>query len=235
MKKFINIIALCCLFTACDKTDNAELLESMFLGESTNGKQSQNDYGNIVIDDNIYAQNFQNPQNIKEWTIGSNDQATFSLSGGVYQIQAKKDFYFWQTFDINDSKDFQIEVSMSCNFLSGGTSLGLVFGVNNTRKSFGSFMYSSEIPLYIGHYDGSAWQEWFTKKGSPYDDTNYRISAHLYTIRKTGNKVSFYIDERFLYSTDYNFKINNIGFYLTKGGTIMVDYIWIDYISPISK
>ena len=233
MKKYLYI-ALCCLFTACDNTENEELLESVFFGTSQE-VLSQNSYTSMTPVAGIYSQEFSSQSSSKEWTMGNNEHGTFGIENDHYFIQAKGSFNQWMNFSVNETRDFQVEVSMSCNFLVGGTSLGIVFGASKDLKSYGSFMFSSEVPFFIGYYNGEKWEEWYSKSTAPYNETGYRNATHLYTIRKVGYKLHFFIDKKYLYSTDYSINLNNVGFTLSRGGVIMVDYIHVDYIETVKE
>jgi len=229
MKKKLYILILCCLSTACDRTENAEILEGVFFGRSQ-GNRAQSEYERMEPNASVYSQEFSDSNNCEGWTIGTDQYGMRGVENGQYFIQAKTGFYSWRNFEIDDTHDFQIEVYMACNFMQGGTSLGLVFGVNPDEKSYGAVLFDDNSSFYIGFYTGSKWEAWHNMKTTPYTEMAYRNAFHLYTIRKVGNKMSFFLDKKFLCSTDYMGKLSNIGFSLSKNGIIGVDYIHVNYI-----
>jgi hypothetical protein len=58
------------------------------------------------------------------------------------------------------------------------------------------------------------------------------VQIALFTVRKAGDKMSFFLDKSYLYSTNYDNFANNYGFTIPKNGVISVQNIKIDYISP---
>ena len=232
MKKIFYIIALCCLFTACDKTENEEMLENLFIGQP---QGYLTEYESMVPSTSIYCQEFSDPDNCSGWSIGENEYATYNIENGQYVIQAKKGFYNWKDFDVSENRDFQIEVYMACNFMLGGTSSGLVFGVNKTKGSYGTIRFDDSVPFYIGFYNGSKWEAWLNIKTALYTETAYRNAIHLYTIRKVEDKISFFLDKKLLHSTIYTGDLNNIGFSHSKKGMIIVDYVRVDYIEAVNE
>ena len=233
-RKNIYFLVLCCILTACDKTENEEMLENLFINQSYEHK-ALTEYASVVPSTSIYSQEFNNPDNCSEWNIGENEYATYSLENGQYIIQAKKGFYNWTSFEVSANRDFQIEVQMACNFMLGATSSGLVFGVNKTKGSYGAILFGNDVPFYIGLYNGSKWEAWFNIKTAPYTEPAYRNAVHLYTIRKVGDKVSFFLDKELLYSTVYTGSLNSIGFSNSNKGMVVVDYVRVDYIKVVEE
>jgi hypothetical protein len=229
MKKILLFLVITSLFAACDKTENEQAIENLFIGDDALAEnKTLNEYNAVELDEAIYRQDFNDPDSRGGWSVGTDNYSTRAIDNGQYFIQAKKGYYTWIDFDIDNNRNFQIEVYMSCNFLLGGTELGLVCGVNNS--TYAAILFGNEV-FYVGYYDGSKWIPWYAKNDAPYNETDYRNAIHLYTIRKVDNKLSVFMDQKYLCSTEYTLTLNNIGFYLSTQGIIEVDYIYVDYIT----
>ncbi|GHT31622.1 hypothetical protein FACS189434_01690 [Bacteroidia bacterium] len=227
MKKIFYIVALCCTFAACDKTENEEMLQEVFVGGDSGTPKK---YENMQPTTTIYHQEFDSEAGASGWTFGNNQYAQYAIENGQYSILAKQGFSLWRDFAIDATRDFQMEVYMSCI-----GNCGIIFD-RETQDKFG-IMYFNDKGFTAGRFNGSAgFEVWIQKNTVPYTETAFRNSVLLYTIRKVGSKVYVFLEKKYLYSTDYTFSKENIGFYLSKkNDAILADYIHIDYIEKVSE
>jgi hypothetical protein len=102
MRKIFYLVALCCAFASCDKTENEQNLVNLFTGNSSPALTYYDSIDYVgVVDAKLYY-----------WKEDSDEYATYDTVNGIYQISAKKDFYIWNTLEFDDNRDFQIEIKM---------------------------------------------------------------------------------------------------------------------------
>ncbi|MDR2361129.1 MAG: hypothetical protein LBD91_00150 [Prevotellaceae bacterium] len=229
MKKII-ILLIAGLFTACDGTENEQELVALFFGQPDQEEHpGLTDYSQIRYTGTVYYQAFHDEAS-SDWPIGSDEYATYELRDGEYIISAKQDFHIRNSLDLDRSVDFQIDMALKLQFNSAepNTYQGMVFGVDGRKYNMFVFVVQTGNPIYIGTYDGSSHSEWYKTS------LQTSVSAyHIYTVRKIGNQMSFFLDNRFLYYRNYDSFAPNCGVKLVDGGSISIDYIKVEYIEEI--
>ena len=61
MKKITLYLTICCVLLGCDKTENEEYLQKLFIGEVSESFSALTDYNSVNILENIYLEEFDNP------------------------------------------------------------------------------------------------------------------------------------------------------------------------------
>jgi len=228
MKKIFLYVITGCFLISCDKTENEQDILDLFFGESN--EQNNTSYEQMEPIENAYFQDFSSPES-SDWKAANDEYGIRGIKNGKFVIQAKKSFRIHQNFTIDPDHDFQIEISMRIDFASveQEKQCGIIYGVNN-NKTFNVFSLRNNTgtPLYIGEYDGSAYKKWYEKR-SALSTNDY----HLYTIRKHGIRMSFYVDKVFKYETEYKNFSANYGFLMPEYGEISVDYVRADYLLSV--
>ncbi|MDR0603121.1 MAG: hypothetical protein LBG80_02310 [Bacteroidales bacterium] len=224
LRNGISLALLINILVACDKTENEDAVKRLFIEAAPPSAPETNNYNNVVSASIVYLQEFKDAAT-SDWEEKSDEYATYTITDGNLSIKAKKDFYVWDKFNINSSMDFQIETGMAFNSPVKSKHHGLVFGINNPSYYYFTIIGGTDNSLNIGYYNGNKSALWYDKP-SVFSPSSY----HVYTIRKFGTKMSFFMDETFCYMTDYNDFTANYGFQIPKGATLLVDYIRIDYI-----
>jgi hypothetical protein len=217
---------------ACDKTENEQEIVDTFFGNEGGRVANPRNYDDIHIAENVYMQDF-NTNGDYGWPtgLGIND-GKFDVDADNYVITGtgKGPTGVWKDLpsDIY-SKDFQIEAFIKHDFLGNCKEQALLFGVEDNGNSmyFIECEYGNDPTFMIGKNSDN----WFTKQ--------IRLdlgSYHLYTIRKFGEKLYFFLDKSFLYTCNA-FNFQNYGFYVGKGttGAMYIDSVTIDYIAAKEK
>lgn len=204
IKTWIAILATCCLWTAAS---------------------AQRDYYDYAPTDRtpIYVDDFDD-EDSRFW-IGKNKEHRGKIKYGQYLFKSVsiglKPSYTAPRFDIDPSRDFVVEMRVSCN----GSGYGLVWGQDQSLERFfyfnlikKGFVIKNEKRTIIKGKIKKLVQEW-----------------NKITLRKVGDTYYFFINEALVYEMPYE-PIENIRFGVgTPGWRVFVDYFGLYYLNGPSK
>ena len=223
MKKITIILALAALcLAACDKTENEQGIIDLFIGnEDILSSPGLTDYNAIDYIGFV-------DESVSNWTEDESSNLSIVRTGGYLVFTGKNNCYVWHDISLNSSSDFQFEINMQLDF--SGTDydrrMGMIFGQSDREFNFYTVTrHSNSWTVSVGRNNNGTVTEWY-EKGITFNPS----AEHLFTLRKIGNKMSFFLDEKYLYTTDYDKFAANYGFLLPKFGVIKVQNIKIDYI-----
>jgi hypothetical protein len=226
MKHILLTILTASLMIACDKTDNELEIYNAFFGASDQ-PSALTDYEGVTTT-HIYSPDFNNTGGTDVVNWYSEGDGTATVSSGILHIEAANNnpAGIWFDFSpVSKAKNFQVEMSLKSDNFPTNSEQGLIFDINSSSKQFGYFAYSTATyPFLIGRLTGNNQTDWF-QGSTPINYSNY----HLFTIRKLGSRLVFFLDKQFLYAATTS-DFSTAGFYVGKKGTMLVEYVTVDEI-----
>ncbi|MFH2144191.1 MAG: caspase family protein [Bacteroidota bacterium] len=210
----------------CNKLLLFILVLSPFLSFSQTNYYDFNDDQKIII----FKEDFVDNSN--KWELGTNgpkltmisdDNLIFRISEQDALSTISKEVFF------DDTKDFEIEVSLKskinensgCGFMWGSDDYNFfAFMLNNTGYSIAKVDEFGKDEQFL------SWQSKFLKL----NDFN------KITIRKTGDKFHFFLNENYIIDADFsNFKGYSLGFIALDVISIYVDHIYVSYLQETTQ
>jgi hypothetical protein len=198
------------------------------------------------FDDLGYYEDFSDPERVELWrSLAAKNNGKAQSTNNIFVIAAPSNsFYIGQPLIINTKRDFQIDIRMLISF-SSGSNLGdfqgiltsggqndvVFFGIENYHDPYDGTPFVSATPytgpvypLYIGNNESA----WYVR------DSDYKFNEfHTYTIRKTGNRLFFLIDDLKKHQIENYLDFSSqfiIGFRIAKSSGIALEFIKLDYI-----
>ena len=234
MKKTSLLIVVASLLFACGQTKNEQDLIDFFIGTGTDSDNIHfrpDVYNQMHPAQNIYLQEFNNVAS-SDWSNKNDENTQQAHENGELIIRGKKNYYTWKNVpSINTLLDFQMEIRAQFNFAtvtSVDAAMGIVYGVDNAKNTYHyiHLFNNTNHMMRIGYYDGKNYADAYNQQ------SNIAKNAHhIYTIRKAGSKMYFFVNKKLVYGTSYKSFPPNYGFLLTSNGIVSVDYVRIDYIA----
>ena len=222
MKKITIILALAALFTACDKTENEQGIIDLFIGnEAILSSPGLTDYNAVVYTGYV-------DESISNWKEGESSNLSIVRTGGYLVLTGKNNCYVWYDISLNKNSNFQFNINMQLDFSKADYDkrMGMIFGQSDKIYNFFTMTkHSDSWTVSVGKNNDGTVTKWYEK-----ETTFNSNEEHLFTLRKIGNKMSFFLDKKYLYTTDYNDFAANYGFVLPRSGVIKVQNVEIDYI-----
>ncbi|GHU68892.1 hypothetical protein FACS189413_06780 [Bacteroidia bacterium] len=174
----------------------------------------------ILFDDFDHAQT-------SSWQATENEKLNIRIENGNLLYTAKNGSWsMWKSFDLESYKDFQIEIRLKSNSTETDKLSGVLFNIDaeNTRPCYYfSMLNRARIysDIFIGYeYNGS---KDLHKVAVDADKQDF----HLYTIRKTGDNILFFLNRQYKYTAKMEL-LHNYGLLAGAGETLTVDYVKID-------
>ncbi|PQJ78465.1 hypothetical protein BTO18_04335 [Polaribacter porphyrae] len=177
----------------------------------------------------MYQEEFYNQGT---WTKGNDDIRELKVNNGKYYFQHKKNegsrHITTRSFTIDFNRNFEIETSILK--VSGVQDYGMSFlfdykdSNNYTEFGITSTGYYRVAETNSGTYRNiKSWTSSSSvKKG------NY--ATNKLTIKKIGNRITFYVNNAYMYGMDFkSFKGNKLGFLLYKNQKVAIDYFRVKY------
>ena len=164
--------------------------------------------------------------NAREWVVGSAATYSLSIENGRYNLKHTRDrgtWMVWKTVDIDQSRDFEIEVSFADVSSSGGTyGYGLSWGIQDETNRF-DFTIRSDGRFSYGYSKAAAWTsvlDWTASRSIK------RGGGNVLAIKKSGDQVHFYVNGQYLdRAAAMPFMGNNVGFVLKGSVSVAIDHI----------
>ena len=191
----------------------------------------------ILISFSTFSQNYvyqEEYNDVNGWPEGDNETRSLNVYNGRYYIEYKSDddYYGVSTrgFEIDFSKDFEMETSIQK--ISGVTDYGISFLYDYKDKdNYKELGYTSGGYFRVANsIDGKYTTDKSWTSTSLVNQGNYK--NNILKVKKTGNKLSFYINDSFVFDMDYVYFIGDrVNLRVYHKQKIAVDYIRIKNIS----
>lgn len=186
----------------------------------------------------IFYDNFSTNRN--NWTLVIDDRSFRKLESGSLKCWSfnTNDPKFWKSafilkkINIDESKDFEIEVSVKCSQY-GQSVIPVIWGRNSETLGTLYFGYSSTGQIQILNFKNNNFEYIFnSNKKSEFvkiDDYN------KLTVRKCSGIIYFFINEKLVYKIDY-FKLpgNEFGIQAPSNSVVYIDYLKLSYIGDVN-
>jgi hypothetical protein len=239
-KHILKLLAVL-LLNACYYSKEADLKYLLYDTEieMIKADMSTTRYDTLQLLSLLYADEFDNPS-ASEWKTSGNSYINSEIKNGELLLTAqsgRSPYTVKNLPNVNWLQDFQFEIKLKSATDSIGYQNGLIFAVNekanHARYIFSLFNTNDYYPrLEIG----------YRNKDDIIEDKDYYHSIcyynpeeyHVFTIRKLGDSLSFFIDRQYKYTLKY--EANRAlpicyGFHLIGGETLTLDYIRVHAIS----
>lgn len=178
----------------------------------------------------VFEENFNN--NNRSWLIGNESEREFSITGGYYTLEnyAEKAKLIYKQADFDETKDFEIETSIKYIYGEELTSHALLWA-NGDSKDYG-FYFNASGSYKIAYFDGN----YNNIVDFTFTSALKKVEFNKLTVRKVGSQYYFFINEIFIYQTDFReFFGKQIGFQVSSKSKIQIDYVKVAYLKGKSK
>lgn len=168
--------------------------------------------------------------NINGWSTDNVDNYTSSISGGNLNIHRKKDggIFISRSVDINTSKDFAIETSISREKYGASGLYGITFGRKNSSNEF-TFLISTNGSYSFRKFDNNKYKSIIPSTSNNAIKTGIGQKNKI-KIVKSGSLLRFYINGQYMNETPFeNFFGNKLGFTTYYEQKIAIDYLNVKY------
>ncbi len=168
--------------------------------------------------------------NSRGWSTDNLDNYTSSVSGGKLNIHRKKKggIFISRHVDIDTSKDFIIETSLSREKSGASGLYGLTFGRKNSSNEF-TFLISTNGSYMYRKFDNDEYSAIIPFTESDAVKTGIGQKNKI-KIVKSGKLLRFYLNNQYLNEAPFqNFFGNSIGFTVYHEQKISVDNLNIKY------
>lgn len=189
----------------------------------------------------LFYESFQD--NTRGHATGSTSQYEKTIENGYYKLISRQNNYYpeesfnkKELFRIDESKDFQIEAEMKYVAGADNNANALLFG-KATKKSASGFTshfrfgFSGNGKITIDNYNADS-RSFTDLLGWTASGALQTQDYNKLTVRKTGKKLYFFVNEVLVHTSDYTpFYGSNVGFMANGGTEIHVKKLTIGYIT----
>ncbi len=242
MKRISNItitfsILLFFFVCSCDKTDNEDGISNIFIESGQCNVEIQKlreysyFYGKII--DIFYDASFDNDSDKKPWQGFESDEfGTGYYIGYSYAAISKSSYFHWADYNLVDydqERDFQIEFGFNITFNNNYSDYhaGMAYNSSKAQKGIGFYIKTNngEYELVIRDID--------KKENLFVSSSGFSVSDEgLLTIRKIGDRVSYFINRTFIYETKYEYgKSSGIAYVIPEYSKMTINKLTITYIN----
>lgn len=162
------------------------------------------------------------------WPVGNNSTRELEVKNGKYYFEHKRTDKNWNVrtrdLDIDLNADFEFETSIErISYDNANHTFGLMFGNKDDKNTFHFYLSNNQYRVSDKRNDKYVnYKGW--KTSSSINTGTY--ATNIFKVKKVGNKISFYINNRFLESKDYNpFLGKRLGVYIFGKQKVAIDYI----------
>jgi hypothetical protein len=179
----------------------------------------------------VFFEDFAN--NINNWTIPENKNATTSIDNGIYYLTALGHSYgAAHEVKIDTHKNFEIETRIK--IVAGNsdhkTYYSMLFWGREGMNSY-YFTFSKDGFVSVEQCTSKNQSSCVTQKGSLQKTALDPDGFNIYMIRKTGNLYSFFVNGIQFYEMPFSpFFGNLIGFGAGRKVTLAIDYLKVTYL-----
>jgi hypothetical protein len=168
--------------------------------------------------------------NANGWSLDNVDNYTSSISNGKLNINRKKDggIFISRHINIDTSKDFIIETSMSREKSGASGLYGLTFGRKNSSNEF-TFLISTNGSYMFRKFDNNQYNKIIPFTSSSAIKTGIGQKNKI-KIVKSGKLLRFYINGQYMNEAPFeNFFGDKLGYTVYYEQKISVDYLDVKY------
>jgi hypothetical protein len=168
--------------------------------------------------------------NTNGWSTTDVDNYSTGISGGALNIHRKKEggVFVSRNMDINTSKDFVIETSISREKSGASGLYGLTFGRKNSSNEF-TFLISTKGNYSFRKFDNNKFESILPSTYSDAIKTGVGQKNKI-KIVKSGSLFRFYINGQYMNEASFeSFFGNKIGYTVYHEQKIAVDYLDVKY------
>ncbi|MGN6803416.1 MAG: hypothetical protein ACTHJN_16050 [Ginsengibacter sp.] len=179
----------------------------------------------------IFFDGFNNNSN--NWTVADTKRASAKIENGFYYLTAKGHAYGEEhEIKIVTRKDFEIEARIK--ILIGEADhknyYSMLFWGREGMESY-YFTFAKDGFASVENCDGKSQSSCSVRSGSLKKTALNPDDFNVYTIRKTGNKYTFFINNEPFYEMPYTpFFGNSVGFGAGRKVTLQIDYLKVVYL-----
>ncbi len=162
------------------------------------------------------------------WPEGNNTTRELIVKNGKYYFEHKRKDKNWNVrtpeLKINLNGDFELETSIErISFDNANHAFGFMFGNKDDKNTFHFYLSNDQYRVSDKRNDEYVnYKGW--KTSSAINTGTY--ATNKFKVKKVGRTISFYINDQFLESKDYNaFTGNRLGIYIFDKQKIAIDYI----------
>ena len=170
--------------------------------------------------------------NINGWSTDNLDNYTSSVSNGKLNIHRKKEggIFISRDVDIDTSKDFIIETSISRQKTGASGLYGVTFGRKNSSNEF-TFLISTNGSYMFRKFDNDKYNKIIPFTSDATIKTGIG-EANVIKIVKSGSLLRFYINGKYMNEAPFeSFYGNKLGYTTYYEQKIAVDYLNVKYQS----
>ncbi len=175
-----------------------------------------------------FFDDFQNNKN--DWGIENTDAYSVNLTNNKLILERKKKggIFINKDVDIDTSKDFIIETSISKKNETFDSMYGVTFGRQNSANEF-TFLLSANGSYKYRKFENDAYKEIIPLTYSSAIKTGNNID-NVIKIVKSGNLLRFYINDTYVNEAPFqNFFGNKFGYTIYYDSKIEIDYLSLKY------
>ena len=186
----------------------------------------------------VYEESYSNTNG---WPEGNNSTRELEVRNGKYYFEHKRSDENWKVrtrelnFDTNG--DFELETSIQrISYGNANHAYGFMFGNKDDKNTFHFYLSNDQYRVSDKRNDKYVnYKGWKTSKAI----NTGTYATNKFKVKKVGNTVSFYINNTFLESKNYNtFLGKRLGVYIFDKQKVAIDYIKATQLSktnPIVK
>jgi hypothetical protein len=170
--------------------------------------------------------------NVNGWSLSDVDNYSSSISSGRLTINRKKEggIFISRNVDIDTSKDFAIETSMSREKYGASGLYGITFGRKNSSNEF-TFLISSKGNYSFRKFENNKYESIIPSTYSKTIKTGIGQKNKI-KIVKSGNLLRFYINGQYMNEATFeNFFGNKLGYTVYYEQKVNIDYLDVKYQS----
>lgn len=180
----------------------------------------------------IFFDDFDDNKN--NWTVGSNKNASTSMSGGFYYLKSSGHAYGEaQDIKMDTRKNFQIETRIK--ILSGNSEhkyyYNMLFWGREANNGY-YFTFAKDGYISVEVCSGKTQQSCTVKNGSFQKTALDPTDFNVYKIQKKGKSYTFYVNDTACYTMPFTPFFGNLtGFGAGRNVGLVVDYLKVSYIN----
>ncbi|WP_347175043.1 caspase family protein [Polaribacter uvawellassae] len=168
------------------------------------------------------------------WPEGNNTTRELIVKNGKYYFEHKRKDKNWNVrtpeLEIDLNGDFELETSIErISFDNANHAFGFMFGNKDDKNTFHFYLSNNQYRVSDKRNDEYVNYKGWKTSSAINTGTN---ATNRFKVKKVGNVMSFYINDSFLESKNYNaFTGKRLGIYIFDKQKIAIDYIKATQIS----
>jgi hypothetical protein len=174
----------------------------------------------------VLKENFSD--NVNDWFVGGDEDCTVAIENGLltfHHLREDGSFLIYNISYLDDSQPYTIETKIK--HISGVEEYGygFIWGIQDINN-FYSFNLTASGYYRVGRMINDTWEDIIGWTESSHIEKNHE--SNLLSIKKKGDKVSFYINNNYVNQIDSE-KLpgHEVGYIIWRKQTIQVDHLYI--------